>query len=513
MPDFDTIGKYEVLELIGEGGFGVVYKARDPLMERLVAIKVCSTEDEQIRKRFLREAKIAGGLDHANIVIAFDFGTEEDVPYLVQELLTGEDLRTIIDRQDTIEPTVKLHYLVQIAKGLQHAHAQGVWHRDIKPANVRILDDNRAKLMDFGMAKITTESGTRLTADGSVMGTAGYFAPEQLKALELDQRVDIFSYGVLAYELLTYRKVFPGETFMVVFRQVLHDEPEPLITVWPDCPEALAELVEKCLCKEPDDRFASFDDILPILYSILGSASFDRRSEHRGTDEPTQPAATVLQPVGDLASPTIVAPRPSAPGHEEAQVSEPEPTATEPLAAPNAREPESAAPARATMPPPTPNRSGSAARRQVAFGTKTWLISGSAIVLLGALGIWLLAGSDEEPAPPANVVESAAGSVSDSPVADPAIPAFAVLVEASPWGEVSQIVDQAGERVTLPQSRSTPMSVRLPAGSFVITVADPRSSEIGTCEISVSEESAPPCEIAFPPLDPLEYFKEAGWWK
>ena len=197
-------------------------------MERLVAIKVCSTEDEQIRKRFLREAKIAGGLDHPNIVIAFDFGTEQDLPYLVQELLTGEDLRAIIDRQEPLGPDIKLRYLVQIAKGLQHAHAQGVWHRDIKPANVRILDDGRAKLMDFGMAKITNESGTRLTADGSVMGTAGYFAPEQLKALELDQRVDIFSYGVLAYELLTYRKVFPGETFMVVFRQVLHDEPEAI---------------------------------------------------------------------------------------------------------------------------------------------------------------------------------------------------------------------------------------------------------------------------------------------
>ena len=128
------------------------------------------------------------------------------------------------------------------------------------------------------MAKITNETGTRLTADGSVMGTAGYFAPEQLKALELDQRVDIFSFGVLAYELLTYRKVFPVDTFMVVFRQVLHDEPEPVVSVWPECPAELAALVEKCLCKEPENRFSSFGEILPILYALLGSTSFDRRS-------------------------------------------------------------------------------------------------------------------------------------------------------------------------------------------------------------------------------------------
>jgi serine/threonine-protein kinase len=525
MPDFETIGKYEVLELIGEGGFGVVYKARDPLMERLVAIKVCSTEDEQIRKRFLREAKIAGGLDHPNIVIAFDFGTEQDLPYLVQELLTGEDLRAIIDRQEPLGPDIKLRYLVQIAKGLQHAHAQGVWHRDIKPANVRILDDGRAKLMDFGMAKITNESGTRLTADGSVMGTAGYFAPEQLKALELDQRVDIFSYGVLAYELLTYRKVFPGETFMVVFRQVLHDEPEAIRSVWPDCPEELAEMVEKSLAKEPDDRFSSFDDILPILYSILSSASFDRRSENRGTDEPQEPSATVLKPLSAIASPTVVGPKPSLPvakPEEEAPASPPppayQPEPEEPVAIPDPQiprvEPEAEEAAPAPRPhKPKPEGSSSRAIPRVSLGRNTWIIAGVAVALVVVLGWWLMGRSSDVPAPPADTVDPVSEPNSGPVAAGPSIPTFAVFVDASPWGEILQIADDTGQDLPIPEPRSTPIVLELPEGSFVISVADPRSDESSSCEVSASELASEPCRIVFPPIAPLDYFKEAGWWE
>jgi len=544
MPDFETIGKYEVLELIGEGGFGVVYRARDPLMERLVAIKVCSTEDENIRKRFLREAKIAGGLDHPNIVIAFDFGTEQDSPYLVQELLTGEDLRAIIDRQEPLEPDVKLRYLVQIAKGLQHAHAQGVWHRDIKPANVRILDDGRAKLMDFGMAKITKESGTRLTADGSVMGTAGYFAPEQLKALELDQRVDIFSYGVLAYELLTYRKVFPGETFMVVFRQVLHDEPEPMQTVWPDCPPELAGLVEKCLSKERDDRYASFDEILPVLYSILSGASFDRRAEHRGTKETPEPAATVLKPISAIASPTVVGPRPQLRQEEEEGVLppvavplEPEPPAEKPE--PPVAPPPAPVATKATempgipvtrpktpatretpasirqepVPKPPPKRSPGAKIPQALLGRNTWIVGGAAVLLIAILAFWLLGGSGDEAAPSTDQVDPMTASTSEPAPVTTSSPAFAVFIEASPWGEILEIFDDSGEVLPLPEARATPLVLQLPEGSYTITVRDPRSDATGTCQVLIPAQEAEPCNILFPPLDPLEYFKEAGWWE
>ncbi len=594
MPDFETIGKYEVLELIGEGGFGVVYKARDPLMERLVAIKVCSAGDEQIRKRFLREAKIAGGLDHPNIVIAFDFGTEDDLPYLVQELLTGEDLRSIIDRQDPLEPDVKLRYLVQIAKGLQHAHQQGVWHRDIKPANVRILDDGRAKLMDFGMAKITNESGTRLTADGSVMGTAGYFAPEQLKALELDQRVDIFSYGVLAYELLTYRKVFPGETFMVVFRQVLHDEPEPLASVWPDCPPDLADLVEKCLCKEREDRFGSFDEILPLLYSVLGSASFDRRSQKREDEEPPEPSATVLKPLSDIASPTVVGAKPPMPEEEERSaepeepptetaeppveterpetdrssgsidlpdpgatvqtpVYRPEPETPEipvspakpdepaadsaPIASAIEEDPRPPVPAiPVTRPAPTPSSSAPAVSEPppapkpeperksksrsvsveipiITLSRKTWMLVGAAVLVVAILGIWWFSGSTEEPSDMAPVAEPVVAPQEPSQAIAADVPTFAVFIEAAPWGMISEITHQTGELVALPETTSTPLVVRLPQGSYQITVSDPRSEETGVCLVDLGSAPADPCRIEFSPLDPLQYFKETGWWE
>ena len=526
MPDIETIGKYEVLEVIGEGGFGIVYKARDPLMERLVAIKVCSTEDEHIRKRFLREAKIAGGLDHPNIVIAFDFGTEQNLPYLVQELLTGEDLRAKIDRQETIDPRTKLDYLVQIAKGLQHAHAQGVLHRDIKPANVRILDDKRAKLMDFGMAKITNETGTRLTADGSVMGTAGYFAPEQLKALELDQRVDIFSFGVLAYELLTYRKVFPGDTFMVVFRQVLHDEPEPVVSVWPECPAELAALVEKCLSKEPENRFSSFAEILPILYALLGSTSFDRRSEHRGHEDQPEPAATVLKPLSEMVAPAPVEPTPPSDDPKESpQTPPPKPVAEppqDPVPEPVSKKPPVETPVAATGKAPKQEAArarveskspGPVKAAKVPLARNKWIVVGASIVLAVVLGIWLLAGSGDEAAQPTPIAEPVDDTRTEAPTPVPSTLGFAVFVEASPWGEIAQIVDDAGEEVSMSGPLFTPIVLRLPVGSYDITVASPDSVESDTCHVLVSEEAAQTCKVLFSPPDPIDYFKEAGWWE
>src|SRR5262245_29771718 len=148
----EKIGKYEVVRKIGQGGFGVVYEGRDPFIKRRVAIKTCSTEDEEIRKRFFREAEIAGNLQHRHVVTVFDLGVPEGVPYLVQEYLPGEDLAHKIKRRDRLDDFTKLSYLAQVAEGLEYAHAQGVVHRDIKPANIRILEDGSVKIMDFGIA-------------------------------------------------------------------------------------------------------------------------------------------------------------------------------------------------------------------------------------------------------------------------------------------------------------------------------------------------------------------------
>jgi len=194
-----AFGKYQVVELIGEGGFGRVFKGLDPDLKRPVAIKTCSLGEPEMRERFFREAEIAARLSHPNITTVFDFGREEGEPYLVQEYLTGRDLDDVITGDNQIPLTTKIEYLIQVGEGLAHAHAHGVVHRDVKPANIRILDDGQVRIMDFGIARLVEET-QRFTQAGMSIGTAGYLSPEQLQGLDVDHRSDIFSFGVLAYE-------------------------------------------------------------------------------------------------------------------------------------------------------------------------------------------------------------------------------------------------------------------------------------------------------------------------
>ncbi len=271
-----AIGKYEVLEQIGAGGFGAVYKARDPIIKRLVAVKLCTADDEQLRKRFYREAEISGNLHDPNIVTVFDSGVEDGAPYLIQEYLGGEDLDRVIRRGDDIPKHERLECLMQVAKGLRYAHKKGVLHRDVKPGNVRLLEAGKAKLMDFGIATLKS-SHTRLTRIGTLVGTVGYLAPEQLRGAKADERVDVFSFGVLAYELLSYQRPFKGDDWEVVCRNIIETEPEPLADLISGYPDELIRIVERCLRKDPNERYASFDEILPALNPVLVALRPERR--------------------------------------------------------------------------------------------------------------------------------------------------------------------------------------------------------------------------------------------
>jgi tRNA A-37 threonylcarbamoyl transferase component Bud32/tetratricopeptide (TPR) repeat protein len=283
----EKIGKYEVIRKIGQGGFGVVFEGRDPFIKRRVAIKTCSTEDEEIRKRFFREAEIAGNLQHRHVVTVFDLGVQDGVPYLVQEYLPGEDLSHKIKRRDPLSDYTKLTYLVEVAEGLEYAHTQGVVHRDIKPANIRILDDDSVKIMDFGIAKLASAE-TQLTHTGMAMGTAGYLPPEQIRGEKVDLRADIFSYGVMSYELLTGQRPFVADNMSAVLFQIIGQEPAPMSTLWPECPPALERLVKKSLAKNPSERYASFTpllaDLRPLREQVRGRAA----PVARAPDTPTQ---------------------------------------------------------------------------------------------------------------------------------------------------------------------------------------------------------------------------------
>jgi serine/threonine-protein kinase len=263
----EKIGKYEIAEQIGVGGFGAVFRGRDPFIKRTVAIKTCSVNDEEIKSRFFREAELAGNLHHRHITTIYDFGVENGIPYIVQEFLTGEDLDKKIKRGEPIPVVRKVEILMAIAEGLHYAHEAQIIHRDIKPANVRVLDDGSVKIMDFGIAKsLQTESN--LTQTGITLGTSAYLAPEQIRGEAVDRRTDMFALGVLAYELLTYRKPFRGEHLSTVLYRILNEQPEPIESVATDVPPALAAAVRRAIEKQADKRYPTMQDLLRDLHAL-----------------------------------------------------------------------------------------------------------------------------------------------------------------------------------------------------------------------------------------------------
>ncbi len=266
-------GKYQVIEKLGQGGFGVVYLGRDPDLKRLVAIKTCSSGDRHFQERFFREAEIAAGLQHPNVVTVFDLGEQDDgTPYMVQELLTGEDLSEVIARRGAPSVATRLRYLLEIAAGLRYAHSRSVIHRDIKPSNVRVLDDGRVKILDFGIAKLL-RADHALTRTGTALGSMGYLAPEQVEGRTVDQRADIFSFGCLAYELLTGQQPFGDDDTSAVLNRLLHQEPAPIEELWPECPPALAECIVRCLRKDPAERYQDLGQVIAELEPIAADTS------------------------------------------------------------------------------------------------------------------------------------------------------------------------------------------------------------------------------------------------
>jgi len=281
----EKFGKYVVLRQIGSGGFGSVFEARDPGIERAVAIKTCHVQDEEVRARFLQEARLAGNLHHRNLTTIYDIGAEGDVLYLVCEFLPGEDLDAFIGRRD--QPLIeKVEILIGVAYGLAHAHDQGVIHRDIKPSNIRILPDRTVKIMDFGIAKSMYAERT-LTRTGLTLGTTAYLAPEQVRGEPVDRRTDIFSFGVLAYELLSSRKPFAGPNPAAVLESIAGKDASPLSEVSPDVPARLAQIVEKAMRKNPADRYPSIDPIRRELTAV--------REELIGASAPSRERGDVVE--------------------------------------------------------------------------------------------------------------------------------------------------------------------------------------------------------------------------
>ncbi len=261
------IDRYQIIERVGEGGMGVVYRARDPVLDRDVAIKSMQVDfgiDQDARVRFQHEARAAARLQHPNIVTIYEFGEKDDSPFLIMEFLGGQDLEGLMKSDRALSLIGKLDIVAQLCDGLAFAHEQGVVHRDIKPGNVRVLDDGTVKLLDFGIAKV---QNTEATA-GAFAGSAGYASPEQLSLEPVDARSDLFSVGVLTYELLTGRQPFTGESGAAIAYQVLNEEPPSLRDVSPQLPEALEPIITRVLDKKPDQRYATASDVAEALRAV-----------------------------------------------------------------------------------------------------------------------------------------------------------------------------------------------------------------------------------------------------
>jgi serine/threonine protein kinase len=257
------IGKYEIIEEIGSGGMGVVYRAHDPVLGRDVAIKliVAKAMDPEMRERFYREARASGKLQHENLAVVYDVGEIEGRPYIVMEYLKGKDLGAIIKAKTPLTLPQKLDYSRQICKGLAFVHSENIIHRDIKPENIMIVGGGKVKILDFGIARPVS---SKLTQAGTRVGTPWYMSPEQIKGDGIDKRSDIFSFGVLLYELLTYRRPFEGDDTTVMYK-IVHEEPPPFQLDDMEMQEELKALLAKCLAKSANDRFNSFTEVIGAL--------------------------------------------------------------------------------------------------------------------------------------------------------------------------------------------------------------------------------------------------------
>jgi serine/threonine protein kinase len=252
------IGRYEVLDRLGEGGMGLLYLARDPVLDRTVAIKVLTVFNDEIKQRFAGEARSAARLTHPKIITIYDVGEEQSQPFIAMEYIDGETLSEVIRRRAPLRLIRRLELILQLCSGLGHAHKMGIVHRDIKPANLMLTADGVLKILDFGLARIVADAATSgLTRAGAMLGTPHYMSPEQAMGHPADHRSDIFAVGLVMYELLTWQKAFSGDSPHVVMHKIAHESPRPIRQLFPMIEPQLEEIVTTALDRDPDRRFQS----------------------------------------------------------------------------------------------------------------------------------------------------------------------------------------------------------------------------------------------------------------
>lgn len=305
------IGRYEILEEVGRGAMGVVFKAQDPLIGRLIALKTITAsvaDDPGLVERFRREAKAAGALQHPNIVTIHEMGEADEVPFIAMEYLEGESLDALISRRAPVPLAQKVGYLVQTCRALQYAHRRGVIHRDIKPANIVVTVEGVVKVVDFGIARLAETSKTQT---GTMLGTLGYMSPQQIQGKHADSRSDIWSLGVVLYELLTYRRPFAGENHAALLLSILQKEPVPLRELVRACPQQLDVISRRALAKDDAARYQSMEQLLLELKSAWAALHLNKSGQ------------TLAEATGDAAQQYALQTVASRASHARTQIAQP----------------------------------------------------------------------------------------------------------------------------------------------------------------------------------------------
>jgi len=430
LPPGSRLGRFEISSVLGQGAMGVVYLAHDPDIDRPVAIKTIHPEaargesGAEIEARFLKEAKLAGRLQHPSIVTVFDVGRDKDLYFIAMEYVDGKPLTRYLGGEE-LSLAAKVAIIRQAAEALAHAHERDVVHRDVKPGNILIGKDGRVKVTDFGIGKFTSATTSDMTRTGQMIGSPAYMSPEQIRGEKIDGRSDLFSLGVVLYELLTGTRPFPGESITTLVYQILHTEPRDPREIRSDLPIATREVMARLLAKQPERRPADAREFLRELRRI---EKFQRESEMTRRAVAAGPAAagTAVGSVGSVAAPPpLPTSRVPAPGPP------PEPVSTGAPTAPPAR----------------------SDRRM--FERTIFLLAGATIA--GAIVLFLVFRKPlAAPAPPVPVAVAQLPSPAAPPIAEVATPEPSPIVLPTPGpGEAADATVGASRLVGTPLARPT----------------------------------------------------------
>ena len=443
----ERLGRYEILEELGQGAMGTVYRARDPKIDRIVALKTIrlvggAAEIQDYRERFFREAQAAGRLSHPGIVTIYDVGEQEQTqtPYIVMEHIGGETLEKLVTAAGAqrlpLENTLDL--VQQVAEALDYAHAQGIVHRDIKPSNILVTPEGRAKIADFGIAKLSV---AQLTVPGQILGTPSYMSPEQLSGGTVDGRSDLFALGVILYWMLTGDKPFTGDTTTAVSFKIVYKDPVPVTVLNPTLPATFDPVMDRALAKNPDRRYQRGKDFAQDLDDM----------RHR-----RPPRSLLAAPRVPAAEQTLAPPRPAAP-----------------LTSPGTP---------AARPPTT----AVAAQPVPAHPQRRWIAATAALLVLtlGALGGWWWVNREHathDQATPTQTTESAPSSaLPEAETTSP--PTTSLPAQSIPAATTGSTLPQPTRPVAAPAGRQTrteqPTSAVTPARLNVVSRHSFRQAQV-----------------------------------